>query len=131
MEKLGITTINDLIYTDILFWNVSQSKYQNIIVMVDTGAKTTTFSDSTLSRLGYLTNSKPITVRTGGGDLTASEVKIPKLKVGNIELNDIIAHSNGFLDNYKIDGILGMNVLRLFNFSVDFDENVVTLKRRI
>ena len=130
MEKLDIITINDLMYADILFWNIPQSKYQNILVMIDTGAKITTFSDSALKRLGYSTNNKPITVRTGGGETTASEVTIPKIKICDVELTDVIAHSNGFLDSYKIDGILGMNVLRQFNFSVDFNENVITFDRR-
>ncbi|MCL2055005.1 MAG: retroviral-like aspartic protease family protein [Oscillospiraceae bacterium] len=130
MEQLRIKIIRDLMYSKVKFWSVIDNEYLSLRVLVDTGARITTFSDSALKRLGYITDKKPVTIRTGGGIATANEVTIPKIQIGTVELTNVTAHSNEFLDNFKIKGILGMNVLSQFIFTVNLNDNIIILNRR-
>ncbi|MCL2053709.1 MAG: retroviral-like aspartic protease family protein [Oscillospiraceae bacterium] len=130
MEFLEIKMVRELLYAPIMFWCVADNDYLSMLVLIDTGAAITTFSDSALKRLGYVTDDKSISIRTGGGTTTANEVIIPKIQIGSVELTNICAHSNRFLDEFKINGILGMNILSKFNFSVNFDESIISLKKR-
>ena len=130
MEKLDIIIIKDLVYSEVKFWSIIDNDFFAMRVLIDTGARITTFSDSALIKLGYATDGKPVTVRTGGGTTIANEITIPKIQIGSTELTNISAHSNKFLDEFKINGILGMNVLSKFNFNVDFDNSLIELKTR-
>ena len=131
MEKLKINIVNGLMYTDIGAWNANKHKYCDMSVLVDTGAAITTIPDSILKGLGCLTYNKTTKVRTASGIEEMREVIIPKIKLGNVELENIAVHSYHFPYKFDFDGILGMNVLREFNFSVDFDENIIELRNRL
>ncbi|MCL2053890.1 MAG: retroviral-like aspartic protease family protein [Oscillospiraceae bacterium] len=130
MGKLDIVIIKDLIYAEVDFWSVIDNDYFSMRVLIDTGAAITTFSDSAIKRLGYITYDKPITVRTGGGITTANEVTVPKIQISSFELIDIPAHSNKYLDEFKIDGIIGMNILSKFIFTVNLNENIIIFDNR-
>ena len=131
MEKLDIRLIKGILFAHIDFWSIRDNDYFTMLFLIDTGAEATTFSHYALEMLGYSIDvNKPVTVRTGGGITTAYEVAIPKIKIGDIELTDITANSNKYLDDFEMDGIIGMNVLMQFNFCVNFDENIMLLERR-
>ncbi|MCL2053051.1 MAG: retroviral-like aspartic protease family protein [Oscillospiraceae bacterium] len=130
MERIKIMVVNNVMYAQIPFWSISDNEYRGMFVMIDTGATTTAFSSDVLKDLGCYSESKKGTARTAGGFVDTYEVIVPKIKVGNMELADVGVSSHELLNEFPFDGILGMNILMQFNFSIDFDENIVTFKKR-
>jgi hypothetical protein len=57
-EKLNIFFENDSIRIYIELWDVTDGKYKNMFVLVDPGARMTTFSEMVLRALGYSTEKK-------------------------------------------------------------------------
>lgn len=52
------------------------------------------------------------------------------LKLGNTVLHNIEICTHVFPDECFSDGVLGMNVLELFNFRVDLTQKIVELETR-
>ncbi|MCL2054043.1 MAG: retroviral-like aspartic protease family protein [Oscillospiraceae bacterium] len=131
MEQIEVKLKNDIMYAEIPFWSVIDGGYLDMVVMIDTGATTTAFASNALKRIGCYSEAKKGKARTAGGFVDTYEVQIPKIKIGNMELAEVGVSSHEQLNDFPFDGILGMNVLMQFNFNVDFDENMITLKRRL
>jgi hypothetical protein len=128
MERLDIKIINGLIYTDIALWSVKHNNYNNVSVLIDTGAGTTMFSDAVIKRLGCITDDTTTNVRVAGGSLSdVLEITIPRIKLNSIVLTNVYAHSHVCLDEFYFDGILGMNILTRFNVGIDFDDGAISL----
>jgi len=130
MEKITIKTRNNLMYADIPIWSMAENRYLNAFMLIDTGANVTSFAQTALKRLGCYNENKKTRVTTASGVVDVYEVKFPKIRLGNTELVDVDVHSHIHLDNLLFDGIIGMNILRKFNFSVDFDKALLTLENR-
>ena len=45
-------------------------------------------------------------------------------------MEDVEVYAHNFPDECFSDGVLGINVLERFNFSIDFDENTIVLVQR-
>ncbi|MCL2053395.1 MAG: retroviral-like aspartic protease family protein [Oscillospiraceae bacterium] len=97
--------------------------------MIDTGANVTSFAERALKKLGYCYGEKSI-ARTAGGFVDVHEAKISKMMIGSVELTNVDVHSHKNLDSFHFDGIIGMNVLGKFNFSVNFDNNIIAFEKR-
>jgi predicted aspartyl protease len=119
-----------LIYADIPIWSKKENRYLDARVLIDTGANVTSFSDIASKTLGFYDNSKTAKVKTASGVVSVCVLKIPRIMLGDTELVDIEAHSHSHLDSFNLDGIIGMNILRLFNFNINFDEQLMTLNKR-
>jgi len=128
--KLEFRIRNGLIYADVPFWSITDEKFLTALVLIDTGACVTSFGESALRRLGCRLDGKKSSVNTASGSVDVREATVPKIDFGSIELTDVAVHSHTYLDNFPFDGIIGMNVLSLFNFSVNFDDKSITLEKR-
>ena len=117
-------------YADIPFWSVTDSKYCDQFMLIDTGANVTSFSADALKKLGCYSEDKKSKAKGIGGLVDVYEVQIPKMMLGSAELTDIRIHSHEGLNTFPFDGIIGMNVLSLFNFNVNFDMKILSLDRR-
>ncbi|MCL2054367.1 MAG: retroviral-like aspartic protease family protein [Oscillospiraceae bacterium] len=130
MEKINIKIIKGLMYADVPFWSIVDNRYRKVFMLIDTGANTTSFAERVLKELGCFSNAKKSKARTAGGYVDIHEIQVPKVKIGSVELTNVDVHSHKNLDSFPFDGIIGMNVLSLFNFSVNFDDNIITFDGR-
>ena len=129
-EILDIAIINGLMYADIKFQSAKERKFYNASMLLDTGASVTTVSSSILNRLGYTTENKAKTVRTANGSISVCEIVMPEIILGSIRLVDVDVHAHTFPFECYFDGILGMNVLSLYNLNIDFDNRILELRDR-
>jgi len=128
--KLEIVLRNGLMYAYVPFWSLAEKDYLKAFVLIDTGASVTAFGDSALRRLGFQLDGKKSSVNTASGTVEVREVTVPKILLGSIELNNIKVHAHTYLDSFLFDGIIGMNVMGLFNFSVNFNDMAISFERR-
>ncbi|MCL1822779.1 MAG: retroviral-like aspartic protease family protein [Oscillospiraceae bacterium] len=130
MMYIEIKTRNDLIYANVPVWSIIDNDYKEALVLIDTGATVTAFSDAALKSLGCYNEEKKASVRTASGFVDVYEVNIPKVQLGSFELINITVHAHTYLDDFHFDGIIGMNILNQFNFGVNFDTQIMTLEKR-
>jgi clan AA aspartic protease (TIGR02281 family) len=105
-------------------------KFALMSVAVDTGASVTMLSDQILSRLGYTKNTSYGTITTASGSEQVFKHVIPKIRLGEVELTEVEVYAHNFPYESSVDGVLGMNVLAKFNFTVNFDKNLLILSSR-
>jgi len=129
--KLEFVLRNGLMYAYVPFWSLVEKDYLKAFVLIDTGASVTAFGNSALKRLGFRLDGKKSSVNTASGAVEVREVTVPKILLGSIELNNITVHAHTYLDNFLFDGIIGMNVMGLFNFSVDFGDMEIVFKQSL
>ena len=130
MIKIEIIVRDSLIYADVPVWSETQKEFLNARMLIDTGACITAFADSALKRLVCYSEDRKTPVRTAGGIVDVCAVKLPKIKLGNTVLNNVDVHAHEYLNNFHFDGVIGMNILSLYNVCIDFDEKLLTLKNR-
>jgi predicted aspartyl protease len=128
--QIEIIVRNDLIYADIPVWSSIENKYLKARMLIDTGASVTAFSDTVLKRLVNYEDGKKTTVRTASGIVDVYELRLLKIRLGTIELENIKVHAHIHLDDFHFDGIIGMNVLSMFNFIINLDGNILSLEKR-
>ena len=130
MEQIRIEIVDELMYARIPFWSIADNKYRNAFMLIDTGANVTSIAARALQKLGCYSETEKSTARTVGGSVDIYKVQIPKMMIGSLVLTDVAVHSHENLNEFPFDGIIGMNVLRQFNFSVNFDDNILSLEKR-
>jgi clan AA aspartic protease (TIGR02281 family) len=98
--------------------------------LVDTGASVTVLSPELASELRIRPDSDAplVTFRGLGGEKTARLVRIPSIRVGDIEATDVIAT---IIDTgLPYDGILGNTFLARFTVQLDPRRGVMSLRAR-
>jgi clan AA aspartic protease (TIGR02281 family) len=130
VEKLRISRISGLMFVDIEMWSAKENKYRSVALLLDTGASVTTVSDFILAGIGCADTGKARVVTTAGGAIHVRVKTIPKLKIGTTEIMDVEVYAHDFPDECFSDGVLGMNILEQFNFSVNLDDNIIELEKR-
>lgn len=100
---------------------------QSFNLLIDTGASYI-FIDSDKSYFFDLLRDDLI-LNTANGKMEASLYKVETLNIGNLEIKDINITSADFTQE-GIDGLLGMNFFKLFDFNIDQKNAILYLKRR-
>ncbi len=103
--------------------------------ILDTGATYTSISKAAASSLGISTkNAKKLKIMTGSGYLQAPLVKVSKIEVNGMVVNnvnvlimDLPLHSNK--NGKQVAGLLGLSFLENFKFAVNLTEGKLTLER--
>ena len=106
---------------------------QKAVMILDTGASTTAISSRLYARLGRtrrLTFIGNFNVRTASGTIEAPLVKIPRFYFAGYEFTDVSAIVLPEEALPDTDGLLGMNVLGEFDFSILPLSNELRLKKR-
>ena len=106
---------------------------QKAVMILDTGASTTAISSRLYARLGRtrrLTFIGNFNVRTASGTIEAPLVKIPRFYFAGYEFTDVSAIVLPEEALPDTDGLLGMNVLGEFDFSILPQSNELRLKKR-
>ena len=130
MVKLKLSKVSGLLFLDIGLWSVKELKFRNLAILLDTGASVTTISDQILSSLGYTNTGSSVVVTTASGAIKVISKNVDKIQIGTIELDNIDVYAHIFPDECFSYGVLGMNVLSLYNFRVDLDALVIELEPR-
>jgi clan AA aspartic protease (TIGR02281 family) len=103
-----------------------------VTLMLDTGASMSVIKPTVLARLGAAPSNKHPTVRlnTANGTVTARVVRLDSLAVGDKAVRDITVAAVELAELPNIDGLLGMDYLRHFRFTVDQDQATLILNHR-
>jgi predicted aspartyl protease len=67
-------------------------------------------------------------ITTASGVEYVAEITAEKIKIGNIELSDIRIHGHTFPQESFATGVVGMNVLKLFDLWLLFSKNEIIFK---
>ena len=109
--------------------DAKQGHGRNIRLLIDTGASLTMLSSSVLEQGGmhYQDTGRTAVFNTANGPIRAPVYKLDSLSVGDWQVNRL---EIGVLDSdtgSNIDGLLGMNFLRHFQFFIDQNEAMLLL----
>jgi len=127
MIRIPAKKFLNLIMIDLFLWDINYHEYKKALIAIDTGASTTVISSEVLIKLGYdLTKFKKEKITTASKGEYADYGKLKKLKLGNIELDDIDVYAYEFPeDSFYADGLLGLNVLTKFDVNFLFSQNII------
>jgi clan AA aspartic protease (TIGR02281 family) len=106
---------------------------QRAFMILDTGASTTAISSNLYARLGKMRNLNFIgifNVQTASGSVEAPLVRIPEFRFAGYTFNDVSAIVLPEEALSDADGLLGMNILGEFDFSILPKEDVLILNKR-
>ena len=114
------------VYVDI--WNKDTYRYNKGLLTFDTGATVTTISKDILFDLGYnVTDGKPQRITTASGVEYVREVTIDKIRLGQCELENIVVYAHSFPEEGFSTGVIGLNILSLFDINLLFSKQIVQL----
>jgi len=130
MVKMKLSKVSGLLFLNIGLWSIVENKYRDMAILLDTGASFTTISEQILNSLGYTDPGSKVVVTTASGSINVRTKTIDKVRIGSIELDNVHVYSHSFPDKCFSDGVLGMNILNLFNFKVDLDSLVLEIEKR-
>lgn len=101
-----------------------------VTLMLDTGASMSVIKPTVLARLGTApSNEHPtVTLNTANGTVTARVVRLDSLSVGDKTVRDLTVAAVELTELPNIDGLLGMDYLRHFRFTVDQNQATLILK---
>ena len=106
---------------------------QSASMILDTGASTTAISSNLYARLGKMRNLSFIgifNVQTASGSVEAPLVRIPEFRFAGYTFNNVSAIVLPEEALPDADGLLGMNILGEFDFSILPQEDVLVLDKR-
>jgi clan AA aspartic protease (TIGR02281 family) len=106
---------------------------QRAFMILDTGASTTAISSNLYARLGKMRNLSFIgifNVQTASGSVEAPLVRIPEFRFAGYTFNNVSAIVLPEEALPDADGLLGMNILGEFDFSILPQEDVLILNKR-
>lgn len=103
------------------------------LLLLDTGASTTAISQRVFKKIPERDKEfvGRFTVQTAGGALEAPLFRLSNIKIGDIVVNNvsvIVLPQDSFTGTFQ--GLLGMNVLRNFDFRFDPEKQKMTLLER-
>lgn len=109
--------------------NATPAHAQGIRLLIDTGASLTIFTPAVLEQHGirYKDTGRTGIFNTANGQVRAPIYQIDALKVGDWQVSQLevgVLELNG---SSGIDGLLGMNFLRHFQFFIDQNEDLLRL----
>ncbi len=126
MIKLPLNLYSGLPMIDLKLWNKTDQIYQSMLVTVDTGASVTTLSKDILHALGYeFANDKKVRITTASGVEYVDSICMEKIKIGKHELTDIEVYGHTFPQESFSSGVIGINILRLFDVTLAFSRDEI------
>lgn len=93
---------------------------RGLLLVIDTGSAATSIEPPILEALGYTSADAIVRTRvpTPGGVQHGHLLRVQRFYALGIELSSFVVQSLALQDEYGIDGLLGMNFLERFNFTV-------------
>ncbi len=103
---------------------------EHVTLLIDTGAAMTILDASLLDRLGYSLTGRREYFATAGGAVDAPVVSLQSLRLGDMGIQQIAVGALSMQLPAGIDGLLGMNFLRHFEFRIDQEATMLYLSDR-
>ena len=106
-----------------------QARGQNIRLLIDTGASLTMFTPDVLEQHGirYQNTGRTRVFNTANGPVRAPVYILDSLSVGDWQVNQLEIGVLDLSGSSNIDGLLGMNFLKHFQFFIDQNEALLRL----
>ena len=114
--------------TEIDFWNKRKGNYSVFSIIVDTGAHMTCIDRDTLIRAGYdVKSGNKRRITTASRVEYVNEVYIDRIKLGDIELENVLVYAHEFPEECLMYGVLGLNVLSKYDVNLLFSKKLIEL----
>lgn len=101
--------------------------HRDLNLLIDTGAAITIIESHLLLELGYNLNGETQYFNTANGTIQAPMVDVQDLSLGSISVKELPVAAVDLGMSRNIDGLLGMNFLRHYQFRIDQTSNVLYL----
>lgn len=94
--------------------------YRELLLVIDTGAAVTSIEPAILEGLGYSSRDAIMRTRvpTPAGVQQGRLFRVNRFHALGAELSSFVVQALAFNDEYGVDGLLGMNFLENYNFTV-------------
>jgi clan AA aspartic protease (TIGR02281 family) len=98
-------------------------------LMIDTGATLTVLDSDLAARYGFTIRFEEasLSLNTAGGEISGNTLILDQLRLGSRELESVQVGVIP-MPQFRFDGLLGMNVLSRFEFSIDQENGVLNLR---
>ena len=95
-------------------------KYRELLLVIDTGAAATSIEPAILEALGYSSRDALVRTRiaTPAGVQHGALFQVDRFSALGVDLPNFVVQALTLADEYGVDGLLGMNFLERFNFTV-------------
>ena len=104
---------------------------REVRLLIDTGAAMTVINDEVIEALGYNLNGKPRELfSTANGVIEAPVVTLDELSLGQATISAIAVGALPLEMPSDVDGLLGMNFLRHYDFRIDQNRSVLLVRPR-
>ncbi len=113
--------------------NTTFSEFTNVRLLIDTGASITTLSKEFYQSISNQLKKEykgQTTFNTANGQTTGEIYLVDQFKIGNYTLRDLNIAVIDYPSGERVGGLLGMNVLSQFHFTIDQENNTLTLDPR-
>jgi clan AA aspartic protease (TIGR02281 family) len=109
--------------------DASTDRSRNVRLLIDTGASLTILIPDVLEQHGirYQDTGRTRVFNTANGPVRAPIYKLDSLKVGDWQVNQVEIGVLDLSGSSHIDGLLGMNFLRHFQFFIDQNQDLLLL----
>jgi predicted aspartyl protease len=118
MKVLPFERSGDLMTVTARVWGAHE--YRELLLVLDTGAAATSIEPAILEQLGYSAQDAILRTRvtTPVGVQHGHLLQVRRFYALGTELSDFVVQALVLADKYGVDGLLGMNFLERFNFTV-------------
>jgi clan AA aspartic protease (TIGR02281 family) len=100
----------------------------SVSLLIDTGAAMTIIDERVLNEMGYsLNGSRPVLFSTANGVVEAPVVSIDQLTLGGVSMGPLSVGALPLSMKNGVDGLLGMNFLKRYDFRIDQDRRELHL----
>jgi hypothetical protein len=123
--ELKVEHFNFSILVGTKIWNKGLKRFTSCDMVFDTGASMTAIDTKIASRAGYsIKNAKEVLVTgIGRSNIPAKRIIISDFELGGEELGPILVDVLDFPEDSNTPAVLGMNIIKHFKVTADFDEN--------
>ena len=108
----------DLMTVTAKVWGAHEAR--ELLLVIDTGAAATSIEPAILEGLGYSSHDVIMRTRvpTPAGVQHGQFFRVSRFHALGAELSSFVVHALALDDEYGVDGLLGMNFLENYNFTV-------------
>jgi len=135
------TFVGDITFENIGLWlvpttirNDQEGIQHTYNLLLDTGAERTVITPLVKEYLSLVEVEQNSTTGVMTSGISRYSTVVVNLEIASIPLSDksiLVGSLPGILSTYKIDGLLGADILRQLSLKIDYPESLLTIRRII
>lgn len=130
VQVLDMHMVGNALFVYVDFWNRKTSNYSAGLLTFDTGATVTTISKDILHNLGYnVIDGRVEKISTASSMEYVREVAVDKIRLGELELENIKVYAHTFPEDGYTTGVIGLDVLSKFDINMLFSKRIINLAK--